>query len=117
MTSLFRSVVLLIKIIGMEKSLGTLLRECRHKRNLLLREVAAAIGIDQAILSKYETDKRLPTKEQVALLSKFYEDTTRVITIAYLSDKMAEELKDEDLAFKVMQVAEEKIKYKKINKK
>lgn len=97
----------------MEQSLGAILREFRHKRNLLLREVASAIGIDQAILSKYETDKRLPTKEQVALLSQFYEDTTRTIFIAYLSDKMADELKDEDLAFKVMQVAEEKIKYKK----
>lgn len=99
----------------MEKSLGVLLREFRHKKNLLIREVAAAIKIDQAILSKYETDKRLPTKEHVALLSQFYEDKDRVIFLAYLSDKMVDDLIDEDLAFKVMQVAEEKIKYKKLN--
>lgn len=101
----------------MEKSLGVILRACRKKKELLIRQVASSIEIDQAILSKYETDKKLPTKEHVDKLANLYEEAKNEIMIAYLSDKMAEDLKDEDLLGKVMKAAEEKIKYNKLHPK
>jgi transcriptional regulator with XRE-family HTH domain len=100
----------------MEKTLGIILRDFRRQKGMLIREVAAEIKIDSALLSKYETDARLPTKEHVASLIKFYDDNSNVITIAYLSDKVVFELKDEDLALKVISVAENKIKYGKPGK-
>jgi transcriptional regulator with XRE-family HTH domain len=83
----------------------------------LLREVAASIAIDPTLLSKIERDERLPTREQVKALAAYYKEEENNIVIAYLSDKLVYELLDEDLAIKAIQVAEEKLKYKRKSKK
>lgn len=93
------------------KSIGTTLREIRESKELLLREVAASISIDPTLLSKIERDERMPTKEQIKSLARFFKKESNEIFIAYLSDKVFYELKDEDLAMDALQIAEEKIKY------
>lgn len=93
------------------KSIGTTLREIRERKELLLREVAASISIDPTLLSKIERDERMPTKEQIKSLSNFYKKESNEIFIAYLSDKVFYELKDEDLAIDALQIAEKKIQY------
>ena len=105
------------QIITALKTIGETLRELREKQGLLLREVAATISIDPTLLSKIERDERFPTKGQVKSLAKFYKQEGNEIIVAWLSDKVFYELKDEDLAYKAMQVAEEKIKYSKSQKK
>lgn len=99
------------------KTIGQTLRGLRDKQGLLLREVAAAISIDPTLLSKIERNERLPTKEQIKSLAKFYKQESNEIFVAWLSDKVYYELKDEEFALKAMQVAEEKIKYSKTHKK
>ena len=54
------------------KSIGELLRQLRDEQKQYLREVAAGIGIDQALLSKIERGERLPNKEQVLKLAKHF---------------------------------------------
>jgi transcriptional regulator with XRE-family HTH domain len=98
-----------------KKSLGELLRQQREKNGLLLREVGAALEMDTALLSKIERDERKANKEQVIAFAKYYKVPAEDLLVAWLSDKLAYELKDENLALKAMQVAEEKIKYQ--NKK
>lgn len=98
------------------KSLGELLREQREQRGLLLREVAAALEMDTALLSKIERAERKPNKEQVLAFAKYYKVNSENFLVAWLSDKLAYDLQDEDLALKAMQVAEEKIKYQKRKK-
>ncbi|MFZ4545436.1 MAG: helix-turn-helix domain-containing protein [Saprospiraceae bacterium] len=98
------------------KSIGITLRELRESKNLLLREVGAALSLDPTLLSKIEMDKRMPTKEQVKALSEFYQEHKNDVIIAWLSDKLYYELQDEELALKAIQVAEEKIKYNIIGK-
>lgn len=95
------------------KSIGTILRELRETKGLLLREVGAELALDPTILSKIEQDKRMPTKAQVKSLANFYKDQKNEVIIAWLSDKLYYEVQDEDLALQAMQVAEEKIKYNK----
>lgn len=98
------------------KTIGTTLRELREAKGLLLREVGAKLSLDPTILSKIERDERMPTKEQVKLLADFYKDQKNEVIIAWLSDKLVYELKDEALALQAMHVAEEKIKYNKRKK-
>ncbi len=98
------------------KTIGTILRELREAKGLLLREVGAKLSLDPTILSKIEQDKRMPTKEQVKSLANFYKDQKNEVIIAWLSDKLYYEVQDEDLALQAMQVAEEKIKYQNKNK-
>jgi transcriptional regulator with XRE-family HTH domain len=93
------------------KTIGTILRELRETKGLLLREVGAKLSLDPTILSKIERDERMPTKEQVNALSKFYKEQKNDIIIAWLSDKLVYEVQDEKFALQAMQVAEEKIKY------
>jgi transcriptional regulator with XRE-family HTH domain len=52
--------------------LGAWLRELRQKKELALREVAAAVEMDQAHLSKAELGQRIPTAGQVARLAAFF---------------------------------------------
>jgi transcriptional regulator with XRE-family HTH domain len=99
------------------KTIGTILRELREAKGLLLREVGAKLSLDPTILSKIERDERMPTKEQVKALADFYKDQKNDVIIAWLSDKLAYEVQDEDLALQAMQVAEEKVKYAKTKKK
>lgn len=93
------------------KTIGTTLRELREEKGLLLREIGAQLSIDPTILSKIEQDKRMPTKEQVKALGEFYKIHKNNVIIAWLSDKLFYEVRDEDLALQAMKVAEEKIKY------
>jgi HTH-type transcriptional regulator, competence development regulator len=99
------------------KTLGTILRELRETKGLLLREVGADLSLDPTILSKIERDERMPTREQAKALADFYKEQKNEVIIAWLSDKLFYEVQDEDLALQAMQLAEKKIKYNKKNDK
>lgn len=98
------------------RTTGQYIRELREKRGLLLRQVAAGIEIDQALLSKIERGERLPTKAQVMRLAQFYKIDLNEILIAFLSDKLVYEVRNEEVALRAIQVAEKKIGYLKKNK-
>lgn len=87
-----------------------MLRNLREAKSLLLREVAAAISIDPTLLSKIERDERMPTREQVKALSNYYKEEENSIKIAYLSDKLLNEVHDEELALEALQSATQKLK-------
>ena len=95
------------------KSIGETLRELREENNLLLREVGAELALDPTILSKIERDERMPTKEQVELLSNFYSNEKNKVILAWLSDKLVYQIEGEELGLEAIKVAEEKIKYQK----
>ncbi len=55
------------------------LRDLREDKDLVQKEVAAYLGIDQRVYSNYETGKReIPTKFVVAL-ADFYQTSTDYI--------------------------------------
>ena len=99
------------------ENIGDKLRKLREENELPLRKVAALLDIDVAILSKMERGERPLTKEVVSKLSKIYKHDEEELTILYLSQKILNEIGEEDLALKAMQVAEEQIKYQKTKKK
>jgi transcriptional regulator with XRE-family HTH domain len=53
--------------------LGGHLRRLREARGVPLRVVAAAVGMDQAHLSKGELGQRIPTAEQTAALARYFQ--------------------------------------------
>jgi transcriptional regulator with XRE-family HTH domain len=93
------------------ESFGDKIRIAREQSSLLLRQVAAELDIDQAIISKFERGGRKPTREQVLKFAKFYRINKDELLIAWLSDKVTYELGDEILACEALKLAEEKIKY------
>lgn len=93
------------------ESLGNTIKKLREDQEQPLRTVAAYLDIDQAILSKIEHGHRKPSREQVIKLSKYFKVDETDLIVAWLSDKLVYELKDEDAALKALQVAEEKVRY------
>ena len=89
--------------------LGQLLKEARERQGLLLREVAAAINTDTAMISKFEKGERKPTREQITLLAKALKLDEKQILISHLSDKIAADLAGETIAKEVLKAAGEKI--------
>ena len=92
---------------------GDLIRLARENKGLFLRQVAAELDIDQAVISKFERNERKPTKEQVLKFAKFYKLDDDELLVAWLSDKVVDDLQDENLADKALKAAEVKIKHKK----
>lgn len=99
------------KLFCQMKSFGEIIREERKKRRFYLRQVAAAIDVDQAIISKFEKGDRKPSREQVLRFAEFYKLDKEQLIIAWLSDKVVYDLQNEELASKVLKVAEQKITY------
>jgi len=71
---------------------GVWLRELRQENGLALREVAAAVGMDQAHLSKAELGQRLPTEEQVKALAVFFKIKPEEMEARRLAEKLIREL-------------------------
>lgn len=92
------------------ETLGEIIRTEREKRGLLLRHVGASLDVDQALVSKFERGERLPTKEQVVRLAKYYSINENDLMAAWLADKILIELRDEKMALRAMKLVEEKIK-------
>ena len=93
------------------ESLGDIIRQLREDKQLPLRTVAAFLDIDQAILSKMERGQRKPSREQVVKLAGYFKVKTNDLLITWLSDKLVNEVEDEEVALKALQLAEERVAY------
>ena len=76
---------------------------------MLLRQVAAALEMDTALLSKFERNERKPNKKQIHAFAAFYHTEANELLLAWWSDKIAEEVQDEELAKEVLKAAEKKV--------
>jgi transcriptional regulator with XRE-family HTH domain len=97
-------------------TLGLKLRELREQSGFSLRKAAVAIDIDIAILSKMERGERKFSKELVLKLAELYKTNSDKLVIDYLSEKVLYELGEEEFGLEALKVAEELLKYKRMNK-
>ncbi len=93
------------------KSFGESIKELRESLNLPLRTVAAYLDIDQAILSKMERGLRKISRQQVLKLAEYYKVSEEEFLISWLSEKMVNEIIQEEFGIKALHLAEEKIEY------
>ncbi|WP_291275884.1 helix-turn-helix transcriptional regulator [Flavobacterium sp.] len=93
------------------RTIGELIRAFRESKGLLLRQVASTLEVDPSLLSKIERGDKRPTKEQVKRLAKLFETEEKELMLAYLSDRLVYEIRNEDLASEALKVAEQKIEY------
>jgi len=88
----------------------------RKDKSLKMREVASATNIDQALISKFESGKRLPTEKQIESLSNLYEANYKELRKLWQSEKIYEILKYDGNALEILQVAESRLEYLKNQK-
>ena len=89
----------------------TLLKNAREQKSLKTREVAQLLGIDQALISKFESGSRKPTREQIIKLASLLEIDLETIMVAWLKEKILYEIGQDEFALKALLVAEEEIRY------
>jgi len=94
------------------ENLGSTIKNLREQNDLPLRKVAAFMDIDQAILSKFEHGTRMPKREQVIQLAKYYKIDDRGLLIKWLAAKLLDEVGSDELALEAIQMAETHIKHK-----
>jgi len=90
---------------------GEIIRKNREKKGLLLRQLAAVIDIDTAVLSKVERGERKARREQVEKIARALDLDAKELMIEFLSEIIAYEILDEESAKDVLKVAETKVKY------
>lgn len=79
-------------------SLGEKIRALRESKNLLLRQVAAYLEIDTALMSKLERGERRLTREQVIKLVIYYKVSDEELLTLWLSDKVLDTVKNDPFA-------------------
>ena len=86
----------------------TILKTAREQKNIKTRELAQLLGIDQALISKFENGSRKPTRDQITKLASVLEINYEELMIAWLKEKIYAEIGDDQLVFKaILQVQEE----------
>ena len=87
------------------------IKNLREEKELPLRKVAAYLDIDQAILSKFEHGVRMPTRDQVIKMARYFKAEKKDLLIKWLAAKVIYEINDDEFAVEAMKAAEEQIKY------
>jgi Fic family protein/plasmid maintenance system antidote protein VapI len=89
----------------------TLIKNAREQKGLKTRELAHLLGIDQALISKFESGTRKPTKDQVVKLASLLEIDYETLMVAWLKEKILYEIGQDEFALKALLVAKEEIRY------
>lgn len=87
--------------------LGPWLRCLRTEKKLVLRQVAAAVDMDMAHLSKVELGDRLPTQEQATALAHFYGIPPDEIEAARMAGKFLRDLRGHPAASRAIELVQE----------
>ena len=90
--------------------LGQKIRETREKQSLLLRQIAAHIEVDTALMSKAERGERKLNREQVVKLAKLFGVSEAELISLWLCDKVIEAVGDDQFATQGIKKALTKIK-------
>jgi HTH-type transcriptional regulator, competence development regulator len=78
--------------------LGQKVRETREKQNLLLRQVAAHIEVDTALMSKAERGERNLNRAQVIKLAQLLKVSEEEFVSLWLCDKVIEAVGEDPFA-------------------
>lgn len=83
-------------------SLGQRIRELREKRGVLLRQLAAFVEVDTALISKLERGERRATREQILKIAEFLRVQENDLIKLWLADKIMDSLEDESNSIEVL---------------
>ena len=90
--------------------LGQKIRELREKQNLLLRQIAAHIEVDTALISKIERGERKASRQQVIEIAKYLKANEEELLTLWLADKIEATFVEEPrIAYQAMKIANKKL--------
>ena len=81
------------------------IRQLRESRALLLRQVAAELDMDTALLSKIERGERKLKRAQVVRLASLYDIPEKDLLVPWLAEKVNALLADEPFALEALKIS------------
>lgn len=87
----------------------SLLRNARENKGLGTREVAKLLKIDAALVSKFESGQRNPTKSQLRQFAELYDISLEELTLLWLKEKIIRTIDGEPLGIKALQAAQQEL--------
>ena len=86
-----------------------LLTSRRKALGLKSRELAQLVGVDQALISKFENGDRVPTEDQIKKLERILQIQDSQLSILWLKAKILNELNQHPFASEALQLVQEEI--------
>jgi transcriptional regulator with XRE-family HTH domain len=93
-------------------TLGEQIRQLRESKGILLRQVAAYLEIDTALMSKLERGERKVQKEHVVRLAKFFHVNEKELITQWLCEKILDVIENEPMAESALKMAIKNIEIK-----
>lgn len=87
--------------------LGNLIKNARLAKQLKARELAQQLGIDQALVSKFETGERLPTEEQLEKIAYYLDVPFHDLAVLWMRHKIMREIRFPEYALDTINMVRE----------
>ncbi len=100
----------------MKATFSTTIKNQRKAKNLLVKDIAQNLGLDQSLVSKFETSTRVPTKAQVKKIALLLELDFNALMVLWLSEQIIKEYGFDENLIEAFSVAEDRIIYHKAKK-
>lgn len=92
------------------QKISFLIKNERIKKSLLQRQVAAALDIDVAMLSRFERGERLPSKEQLKKIATILNLDEKELLKELAVAKIINDIKNEDNPSAILKAVQKEIK-------
>ena len=83
---------------------GKRIKELREEKGLFLREVGAALRLDNSFISKVENDERLLPRKHLERLAEFWNVPLEELLVLWLSDKIRSIIENEVVGKRALKI-------------
>lgn len=94
---------------------GEHIKQLREQNQLLQRQLANALEVDSAMLSKIERGERRAKREHIPILASLLKTNEKELFTKWLADQVYDLIKEEDNPTEILKVAEQEINFKNNN--
>lgn len=91
-------------------TVGNKIRERRKSKGLLLRQLAAILDMDVAILSKIERGERTPTKQQLQKIANALTINETELANTLLAEIIISELSSNENPIEILKIVQKELK-------
>lgn len=89
---------------------GEQIKQLREQNQLLQRQLATALDMDTAMLSKIERGERRAKREHIPILASLLKTNEKDLFTIWLADQVLQLVENEEQALQALKIAENEIK-------
>jgi transcriptional regulator with XRE-family HTH domain len=88
---------------------GEHIKQLREENHLLQRQLANALDMDTAMLSKIERGERRAKREHIPMLAELLQANEKKLLIVWMADQVYDLIKEEDNAVEILKTVGDNI--------